>query len=234
MGLVGLGRVKGSQKTTPLDDLLALGNAQGWPSTLSFDNSFERIELCDTPVECDLEMRADAVGVAVCNTGLPMTSFEGTKGNVEDFGREGFGFSSDGEVPPHGRVLVFDNKGIVCEVVGIDGVTDGNSVDVGEGLLLLTFSSQPLLEPTKVWAAGVAAAVLVLAFCTSDAVLGLSSFLAIFNFSGLGLGGGGGPFLALTGDTSFLAFASMALALAVSGFVLVLSLDFTALKDATD
>lgn len=226
MGLVGLGRVKGSQKTTPLDDLLALGNAQGWPSTLSFDNSFERIELWDTPVECDLEMRADAVGVAVCKTGLPMTSFEGTKGNVEDFGREGFGFSSDGEVPPHGRVLVFDNKGIVCEVVGIDGVTDGN-VDV-VGLLLLTFSSQPLLEPTKVWAAGVAAAVLALA-CTS--AVGLSSFLAIFNFSGLGLGGGGGPFLALTGDTS-LAFASMAL-VAVSGFVLV-SLDFTALKDATD
>ena len=226
MGLVGLGRVKGSQKTTPLDDLLALGNAQGWPSTLSFDNSFERIELWDTPVECDLEMRADAVGVAVCKTGLPMTSFEGTKGNVEDFGREGFGFSSVGEVPPHGRVLVFDNKGIVCEVVGIDGVTDGN-VDV-VGLLLLTFSSQPLLEPTKVWAAGVAAAVLALV-CTS--AVGLSSFLAIFNFSGLGLGGGGGPFLALTGDTS-LVFASMAL-VAVSGFVLV-SLDFTALKDATD
>ena len=226
MGLVGLGRVKGSQKTTPLDDLLALGNAQGWPSTLSFDNSFERIELWDTPVECDLEMRADAVGVAVCKTGLPMTSFEGTKGNVEDFGREGFGFSSVGEVPPHGRVLVFDNKGIVCEVVGIDGVTDGN-VDV-VGLLLLTFSSQPLLEPTKVWAAGVAAAVLALV-CTS--AVGLSSFLAIFNFSGLGLGGGGGPFLALTGDIS-LAFASMAL-VAVSGFVLV-SLDFTALKDATD
>ena len=223
MGLVGLGRVKGSQKTTPLDDLLALGNAQGWPSTLSFDNSFERIELCDTPVECDLEMRADAVGVAVCNTGLPMTSFEGTKGNVEDFGREGFGFSSDGEVPPHGRVLVFDNKGIVCEVVGIDGVTDGN-VDVGEGLLLLTFSSQPLLEPTKVVAAALAA---VLALpCTS--AVDLSSFLAIFNFSGLGLGGGGGPFLALTGDTS-LAFASTF----VSHFVLV-SLDFTALKDATD
>lgn len=223
MGLVGLGRVKGSQKTTPLDDLLALGNAQG-PSTLSFDNSFERIELWDTPVECDLEMRADAVGVAVCKTGLPMTSFEGTKGNVEDFGREGFGFSSDGEVPPHGRVLVFDNKGMVCDVVGIDGVTDGN-VDV-VGLLLLTFSSQPLLEPTKVVAAALAA---VLALpCTS--AVDLSSFLAIFNFSGLGLGGGGGPFLALTGDTS-LAFASTLVA--VSGFVLV-SLDFTALKDATD
>lgn len=223
LGLVGLGRVKGSQKTTPLDDLLALGNAQG-PSTLSFDNSFERIELWDTPVECDLEMRADAVGVAVCKTGLPMTSFEGTKGNVEDFGREGFGFSSDGELPPHGRVLVFDNKGMVCDVVGIDGVTDGN-VDV-VGLLLLTFSSQPLLEPTKVVAAGVAA---VLALpCTS--AVGLSSFLAIFNFSGLGLGGGGGPFLALTGDTS-LAFASTLVA--VSGFALV-SLDFTALKDATD
>ena len=224
MGLVGLGRVKGSQKTTPLDDLLALGNAQGWPSTLSFDNSFERIELWDTPVECDLEMRADAVGVAVCKTGLPMTSFEGTKGNVEDFGREGFGFSSDGEVPPHGRVLVFDNKGMVCEVVGIDGVTDGN-VDV-VGLLLLTFSSQPLLEPTKVVAAGVAA--LLVLPCTS--AVALSSFLAVFNFSGLGLGGGGGPFLALAGDTS-LAFASTLVA--VSGFVLV-SLDFTALKDATD
>jgi len=223
LGLVGLGRVKGSQKTTPLDDLLALGNAQG-PSTLSFDNSFERIELWDTPVECDLEMRADAVGVAVCKTGLPMTSFEGTKGNVEDFGREGFGFSSDGEVPPHGRVLVFDNKGMVCDVVGIDGVTDGN-VDV-VGLLLLTFSSQPLLEPTKVVAAALAA---VLALpCTS--AVDLSSFLAIFNFSGLGLGGGGGPFLALTGDTS-LAFASTLVS--VSGFVLV-SLDFTALKDATD
>ena len=224
LGLVGLGRVKGSQKTTPLDDLLALGNGQGWPSTLSFDNSFERIELWDTPVECDLEMRADAVGVAVCKTGLPMTSFEGTKGNVEDFGREGFGFSSDGEVPPHGRVLVFDNKGMVCEVVGIDGVTDGN-VDV-VGLLLLTFSSQPLLEPTKVVAAGVAA--LLVLPCTS--AVALSSFLAVFNFSGLGLGGGGGPFLALTGDTS-LAFASTSVA--VSGFVLV-SLDFTALKDATD
>jgi hypothetical protein len=224
LGLVGLGRVKGSQKTTPLDDLLALGNAQG-PSTLSFDNSFERIELWDTPVECDLEMRADAVGVAVCKTGLPMTSFEGTKGNVEDLGREDFGFSSDGEVPPHGRVLVFDSKGMVCDVVGIDGVTDGN-VDV-VGLLLLTFSSQPLLEPTKVVAAAGVAAVLALA-CTSAEVL--SSFLAAFSLSGLGLGGGGGPFLAFTGDTS-LAFALDLFV--VSGFVLV-SLDFTALKDAAD
>lgn len=163
------------------------------------------------------------MGVAVCKTGLPMTSFEGTKGNVEDFGREGFCFSSDGEVPPHGRVLVFDNKGMVCDVVGIDGVTDGN-VDV-VGLLLLTFSSQPLLEPTKVVAA--VAALLALP-CTSAVVL--SSFLAVFNFSGLGLGGGGGPFLALTGDTS-LAFASTLVV--VSGFVLV-SLDFTALKDAAD
>ena len=76
------------------------------------------MELCDTPVECDLEIRADAVGVAVCKTGLPMTSFEGTKGNVEDLGKEGGFFSSEGEVPPQGRVLVFDNKGMVCDVGG--------------------------------------------------------------------------------------------------------------------
>ena len=72
------------------------------------------------------------MGVAVCKTGLPMTSFEGTKGNVEDLGKEGF-FSSEGEVPPQGRVLVFDNKGMVCDVGGggrVGGNGDAGVVDV--------------------------------------------------------------------------------------------------------
>ena len=61
-----------------------------------------------------------------------MTSFEGTKGNVEDLGKEGF-FSSEGEVPPQGRVLVFDNKGMVCDVGGggrVGGSGDAGVVDV--------------------------------------------------------------------------------------------------------
>ena len=141
MGLVGLGKVSGSQKTTPLDDLLGLASAV----VLSTSLPTARMELCDTPVECDLEIRAEAVGVAVCKTGRPMTSFEGTRGNVEDLGREGF-FSSEGEVPPQGRVLVFDNKGIVCDVVGGNVVViGGNVADVG--LLLLTFSCFPA-EPS--------------------------------------------------------------------------------------
>lgn len=72
------------------------------------------------------------MGVAVCKTGLPMTSFEGTKGNVEDLGKEGF-FSSEGDVPPQGRVLVFDNKGMVCDVGGggrVGGSGDAGVVDV--------------------------------------------------------------------------------------------------------
>ena len=84
--MVGLGKVSGSQKTTPLDDLLGLTSAV----VLSTSLPTARMELCDTPVECDLEMRAEAVGVAVCKTGRPMTSFEGTKGNVEDLGRGRF------------------------------------------------------------------------------------------------------------------------------------------------
>ena len=147
MGLVGLGKVSGSQKTTPLDDLLGLASA----AVLSTSLPTARMELCDTPVECDLEMRAEAVGVAVCKTGRPMTSFEGTKGNVEDLGRDGGFFSSEGDVPPQGRVLVFDNKGIVCDVFGnvvvIGGGNDvGVAVEVGL-LLLLTFSCFPA-EPS--------------------------------------------------------------------------------------
>ena len=72
--MVGLGSVNGSQNTTPLDALLGLDNALAMPpvpllSTLSFPTA--SMELCDTPVECDLEIRADAVGVAVCKTGRP-------------------------------------------------------------------------------------------------------------------------------------------------------------------
>lgn len=149
MGFVGLGRVSGSQKTTPLDDLLGLARAVVPPSTSLPTAS---MELCDTPVECDLEMRAEAVGVAVCKTGRPMTSFEGTKGNVEDLGRDGGFFSSEGDVPPQGRVLVFDNKGIVCDVVGGNVVVIGGGNDVGVAvevglLLLLTFSCFPA-EPS--------------------------------------------------------------------------------------
>ena len=72
------------------------------------------------------------MGVAVCKTGLPMTSFEGTKGNVEDLGKEGF-FSSEGDVPPQGRVLVFDNRGMVCDGGGggrVGGSGDAGVVDV--------------------------------------------------------------------------------------------------------
>lgn len=120
LGLVGLGRVNGSQKTTPLDALLL--TVEGSTSGFSFE---DKMELCETPVEWDLEMRLAAVGVAVCKTGRLMTGLEGTKGNVEDFGKVGFlSEGSEGEVePPHGNVLVLDSSGIVTEVVGLLAMT---------------------------------------------------------------------------------------------------------------
>jgi len=62
LGLVGLGSVKGSQKTTPLEALLGLMTA-----SLASEASFSlvaKIELCDTPVEWDFEMSEAAEGVA--------------------------------------------------------------------------------------------------------------------------------------------------------------------------
>lgn len=51
-GLVGLGSVIGSQKTTPLE-------------ALSFLSGLDRIELCETPVDGALEISDAADGVAV-------------------------------------------------------------------------------------------------------------------------------------------------------------------------
>ena len=55
------------------------------------------MELCETPVEWDLEMSEAAEAVAVCSTGRLMTGREGTKGRVDDLGK--VAFSAQGRVP---------------------------------------------------------------------------------------------------------------------------------------
>lgn len=130
-GFVGLGRVNGSQKTTPLEALLLRAG-----STSGF-SLVDKMELCETPVEWDLEIRLAAVGVAVCKTGRLMTGLEGTKGNVEDLGKFGFLSGSEGEVePPHGKVLVLDSNGIVTEVVGLVAVITSEVVVLGSSFLI--------------------------------------------------------------------------------------------------
>ena len=57
LGLVGLGRVIGSQKTTPLDVL----SFKGRSTFLLFP---ARMELCETPVEGAFEIREAADEVA--------------------------------------------------------------------------------------------------------------------------------------------------------------------------
>ena len=74
-GLVGLGNVIGSQKTTPLDDR----------SRFSGFSALDKMELCDTPVEGAFDMRAEAEGVAVWRTGLLISGrFEVVGSSVED------------------------------------------------------------------------------------------------------------------------------------------------------
>ena len=120
LGLVGLGSVRGSQKTTPLEALEALESLDDSVFCTSAFSLEAKIELCDTPVECDFEMSEAAEGVAFCSTGRPMTGLEGTKGNVEDLGSEAAppGLLSASVDVFHGRVEVFDNKGMVADVVG--------------------------------------------------------------------------------------------------------------------
>lgn len=179
-GFVGLGNVSGSQKTTPLEDLFVL-----IPLLSTSDFSLlDKIEDCETPVECDFEMSEAAVGVAVCKTGRLMTGLEGTRGRVEDLDMEGF-FSSVGEEPDKGRVLVLDSKGMVVAVVNVDGVVN---VGLGGGVV------------TDVEVVGLLA---FPASLTSGLTLIASSFLGL---SEAGLGGGGGAFLetVFVGEFSFL------------------------------
>lgn len=124
--MVGLGRVKGSQKTTPLEPRLA-----------SF-SAFAKIEVWDTPVECDFEISEAAEGVAVCNTGLLMTGREGTLGNVDDFGNDkGLAAFSLEEAAMGGSVLVLDKNGIVTE----EELGGGDSTGIVAASFFLTSSS---------------------------------------------------------------------------------------------
>ena len=65
LGLVGLGSVKGSQKTTPREALLGLSLTASLASEAATSFSLvAKIELCDTPVEWDFEINEAAEGVA--------------------------------------------------------------------------------------------------------------------------------------------------------------------------
>ena len=62
-----------------------------------------------------------ASGVAICNTGLPMTGLEGTMGKVDDLGRSPAAAFLDpfsALLLPKGRVLVLDSNGIVVDDEG--------------------------------------------------------------------------------------------------------------------
>ena len=85
------------------------------------------IELCDTPVECDLEINEAASGVVICNTGLLITGLEGTMGKVEDLDIMPKPFllgpdEAELEEVGDGKVLVLDSKGIVKDVDVIEYV----------------------------------------------------------------------------------------------------------------
>ena len=65
LGLVGLGSVKGSQKTTPREALLGLSLTASLASEAATSFSLvAKIELCETPVEWDFEINEAAEGVA--------------------------------------------------------------------------------------------------------------------------------------------------------------------------
>ena len=65
LGLVGLGSVKGSQKTTPREALLGLSLTASLASEAVTSFSLvAKIELCETPVEWDFEINEAAEGVA--------------------------------------------------------------------------------------------------------------------------------------------------------------------------
>ena len=109
------------------------------------------IELCDTPVECDLEINEAASGVVICNTGLLITGLEGTMGKVEDLDIMPKPFllgpdEAELEEVGDGKVLVLDSKGIVKDVDVIEYVvvvTGDNALVVVAvlfvGLGVLTF-----------------------------------------------------------------------------------------------
>ena len=121
MGLVGLGKVNGSQKTTPLEARLDLAVVLSMAS-MAFSLLTDRMELWLTPVECDLEISEAAVGVAVCRTGRPITGLEGTIGKVDDLCIKDF-LPWPSSPLPQGRVLVLDSSGIV--VTGGTNATSG-------------------------------------------------------------------------------------------------------------
>ena len=138
--MVGLGKVKGSQKTTPLEvrlaslvSLLASGQPSA-PAMLILSPLM--IELCDTPVECDLEINEAASGVAVCNTGLLITGLEGTIGKVEDLDmpKPFLGPEAAELDVGDGKVLVLDSKGIVVADVIEYAVVTGD-----DALVLVVF-----------------------------------------------------------------------------------------------
>ena len=64
LGLVGLGSVKGSQKTTPREALLGLITASLASEAVASFSLVAKIELCETPVEWDFEINEAAEGVA--------------------------------------------------------------------------------------------------------------------------------------------------------------------------
>lgn len=146
LGLVGLGKVNGSQKTTPLEALLLAVPLLGIPSISDVDSLslVERMELCETPVECDFEIKLAAEGVAACSTGRPMTGLEGTKGRVDDLGMEGFLSSLEGDVePPHGNVLVLDKNGMLAVTAALWGL-DGEFLWAVTSLALLASAMMDL------------------------------------------------------------------------------------------
>ena len=94
------------------------------------------IELCDTPVECDLEINEAASGVAICNTGLLITGLEGTMGKVEDLDMpKPFLVEAELEEVGDGKVLVLDSKGIVADVE--DDVIEYAVVVTGDNALVV-------------------------------------------------------------------------------------------------
>ena len=85
-----------------------------------------------------------ASGVAICNTGLPMTGLEGTIGKVDDFGRSPAAAFLDpfsALLLPKGRVLVLDSNGIVVDDEGDVTGDDEAFVGLDGDLMTVAFSA---------------------------------------------------------------------------------------------
>ena len=132
LGLVGLGRVRGSQKTTPRD-------------ARSLVLVPDRMDDCDTPVDGALSINEAADGVAVCKMGLLICGLAwGTRGRVDDLG-SGLG-------PPldrlEGKVVVLVSGMMLSSLISDRGFSGSEGLSCWPLLMIKVSLWLPLTKPS--------------------------------------------------------------------------------------